>query len=144
MQYFGADTNITCSEWVTGSSPRTLISIHAGSDISTQPEGFPLRIHDSKIAVRDESGQWRQYEGQDAVAVIFLRPGQGNGLELVVWGREVENTRLAARLVPTLTGVGQPDFVVLSSSCKWKGVGGVTAMGFFDHEWNVSRSSYFV
>lgn len=143
MQYFGADTSITTNEEVEPSLSRSLISIHAGSGVQNKLNEFPLQIRDGEVAVRDDSGQWREYEGQDAVAAIFLQPGNGEGLELVVWGRDTEDARFAARLVPTLTGVGQPDFVVLSDSCKWRGVGGVTAMGFFDHEWNVSRSSFF-
>ena len=77
-----------------------------------------------------------------AGAAIFVRPLGTGKLELVIWGADDERTWQAARLMPTLTGVGQPDFVVLSESCKWKGVDGVVAMGFFGHNWNVTRSSY--
>jgi hypothetical protein len=40
-----------------------------------------------------------------------------------------------------VTGVGQPDFVVLGESAKWKGIEGALAMGFFDSTWEVTPSS---
>jgi hypothetical protein len=62
-------------------------------------------------------------------------------LELVLWGSDVERLSQVSRLVPTVTGVGQPDFVVLGESARWKGIEGALAMGFFDHAWTVTPSS---
>lgn len=38
---------------------------------------------------------------------------------------------VAARLVPMLTGVGQPDFEIDDMMMSWKGTGGELATGFF-------------
>lgn len=76
------------------------------------------------------------------MGVIFLRPLEDEKLELVVWGSDIEGLEQAARLVPTLTGVGQPDFLVLSESCRWKGHAGLYAACFFDHSWRISPGSY--
>lgn len=69
-----------------------------------------------------------------------MREGQ---VELVVWGTDVAAVAIAARLAPTLTGVGQPDFVVLGADSAWKGIDGAVALGFFDSEWEVSETSFF-
>jgi hypothetical protein len=47
----------------------------------------------------------------------------------------------AARMVPMLTGVGQPDFAVFGEAAKWSGVEGTMAMGFLDNNWEVTASS---
>ena len=73
---------------------------------------------------------------------MFLRPLEAQRLELVVWGFDLDGLEQAARLVPTLTGVGQPDFIVLSPQCRWKGYGAVYAAGFFDWSWQISLGSY--
>lgn len=52
------------------------------------------------------------------MGALFLRPLDGERLELVVWGADVAGLEHAARLVPALTGVGQPDFVILSAKCR--------------------------
>ena len=77
------------------------------------------------------------------MGAIFLRPLLDERLELVVWGFDKQGLRQAARLMPMLTGVGQPDFVIVSKRCAWKGAAGVLAMGLFDNFWKVSRGSFF-
>jgi hypothetical protein len=37
-----------------------------------------------------------------------------------------------------VTGVGQPDFVVLGERVRWKVVEGAITLGLFDHEWAVT------
>lgn len=76
------------------------------------------------------------------MGAIFLRPLLNERLELVVWGFDQQGLRQAARLVPMLTGVGQPEFVVVSQRCAWEGAAGVLAMGSFDNFWNVSEASF--
>jgi hypothetical protein len=51
--------------------------------------------------------------------------------------------RIVARLVPTLTGAGVPEFVIADSTMLWKGIEGTLAMGFFDEHWNVSMNAFF-
>ena len=72
----------------------------------------------------------------------FLSPLENEQLSLIVWGTSKEALRFAARLVPMLTGTGQPDFIICDQRCTWKGAEGVLAMGSFDHEWNITRSSF--
>ena len=60
----------------------------------------------------------------------------------MVWGVDLVGLEQAARLVPALTGVGQPDFVVMSAECRLLGHAGVYAAGFFDYSWQISESSY--
>lgn len=61
---------------------------------------------------------------------------------MVVWGFDKRGLRTAARLVPMLSGVGQPDFIVVGNESTWKGHAGIVAMGFLDYAWNVSQASY--
>jgi hypothetical protein len=82
------------------------------------------------------------YHYEDGLAAIFLRPLHNESLELMVWGVDLVGLEQAARLVPALTGVGQPDFVVMSAECRLLGHAGVYAAGFFDYSWQISESSY--
>lgn len=43
-------------------------------------------------------------------------------MKLMVWGGDLAGLRHAASLAPTLTGSGQPDFVVVSDRCRWNGI----------------------
>ena len=73
----------------------------------------------------------------EPLGAIFLRPLQDeDGLELVVWGSDSGMVQQAARLIPMMTGSGQPDWVVLRRRGAWMGAGGVE-MGFFDWRWRV-------
>jgi len=68
-------------------------------------------------------------------------------LELDVWGSDARGLEIAARLVPMLTGVGQPDFVIADKTMLEQGAGGVLAMGFFigllPGDLTASTNSYF-
>ena len=79
---------------------------------------------------------------ETGLGAVFLRPLGNERLELVVWGADGSGLRQAARLVPTLTGVGQADFIILSKRAAWQGHAGAIAMGFFDFEWQISEGSY--
>ncbi|OAG01799.1 uncharacterized protein CC84DRAFT_1179825 [Paraphaeosphaeria sporulosa] len=67
--------------------------------------------------------------------------GDDERLELVLWGSDEDALAQAARLVPMVTGVGQPDFVALGKRARWKGAEVALALGFFDHNWTVKASS---
>ena len=104
---------------------------------------YPISIEEGKgVGVRDASGDTRLYPFEDGLGAIFLRPLLEERLEMVIWGFDETGLRQAARLVPMLTGVGQPEFIVCSKDTAWKGVAGVLAMGSFDHHWNVSYASF--
>lgn len=106
-------------------------------------DDHPITIdsHNSLSIKRDTGGEGK-YSGQ-SIGAIFLRPLKSESLELVVWGADEEGLRTAARLAPMLTGVGQPDFVVVSKGILRKGADGVLALGFFDTQWKVSKNSFF-
>jgi len=143
MQYYNADSKITDQRDLLQRDSGNVISIMVGAAVPSN-RAFPLSINENGVvSIRDAMGKTRIYQRDDAAAAIFVRPFAGERLELVVWGADAVGANMAARLIPTLTGVGQPDFVVLGESCRWKGVDGVVAMGFFDHLWNITFSSFF-
>jgi len=144
-QYFQADTNIIpSSSWddaIEGSG-NVITLILQGNTPASLHSDFPLQPSSSSIAVRDSRGNLRVY-GKDGTSVgaAFLSPLKGEQLELVIWGSDEDALARATRLVPMVTGVGQPDFVILGEKAKVKGVDGALAMGFLDHEWKVTPSS---
>ena len=143
FQYFTADTEI-----VSFAAPKfdggNHIRVEVGEHLSRSTlKSHPITVEkNTGIAVRDSLGMRREYAFKEGLGAIFLRPLPNERLEMVVWGYDTNGLSHAARLVPTITGVGQPDFVVVSRKCAWKGMGGTLAMGFFDSFWNVSRASF--
>ena len=103
---------------------------------------FPIWIDEkSRICVRDRNGKETCYKPEPGLGLICLMPLPEECLELCMWGCDLDGLRGAARLLPLLPGVGQPDFVVVNRSCGWKGAAGAYSMGFFDSSWNLSESS---
>ncbi|KAI1516787.1 Peptidase-S9 domain containing protein [Pyrenophora tritici-repentis] len=141
-QYFQADTSILSSPsyFLPSETTGNIITLAIGSIPKGLYPNFPIRASESGVAISDYRGHEYQY-GQEAKAAAFLRPLEGERLELVLWGVDKEGLRQASRMVPMLTGVGQPDFVVLGENAKWKGVEGALAMGFFGSDWKVTPSS---
>ncbi|KAK7533624.1 hypothetical protein IWX49DRAFT_94107 [Phyllosticta citricarpa] len=149
-QYFSADSVIGHGSAATGNS----ILIVTGQRLAESPvASFPIRVTgSSEIRLVDNEGEEHIYEGE-GISAIFLRPAakvvHGNhvveqeNLELVIWAPSARQAANAARLVPMLTGGGQPDFIVLGNSSKWKGVEGTLAMGFYDDQWRIVGSSIF-
>ncbi len=141
-QYFQADTRIVSSmtDSVCLNSTGNVITLATGSSLEASQTSFPIQVGASGITVCDYRDRKQAY-GEEARGAAFLRPLEGERLELVLWGADDEGLRQVSRIVPMLTGVGQPDFVVFGESAKWKGIEGVLAMGFFDSDWEVSSSS---
>ncbi|XPS67746.1 hypothetical protein M3J09_000045 [Ascochyta lentis] len=141
-QYFHADTVISAStaRATSASGTSNVIVLVLGDGLEDVIADFPISASASGISLRDSRGREQQYD--TARGAAWLQPLGGERLELVLWGADDEGLRQAARLVPMLTGVGQPDFVVLGEEAKWKGVEGVLAMGFFDSQWQVTVSSF--
>lgn len=143
-QYFQADANIVLSNSTSAThSTGNVIIFAIGDDV---PQGvysdFPILPSASGVSVHDSKGNQHAYgKNGEPVGAIYLRPLQDERLELVIWGSDENALAQAARLVPMVTGVGQPDFVVIGERAKWKGVDGALAMGFFDSEWRVTASS---
>ena len=149
-QYFIADTEITTdTSQAINNKTGNMISISLGPDVPQQPVEMAgahhaITVHTDRIQIKDAQGSVHSYRnrGRD-LAAIFLRPLPDERLELVIWGVNEASLRIAARLVPTLTGAGVPDFVIADSSMLWKGIEGTLAMGFFDENWNVSLNAFF-
>jgi poly(3-hydroxybutyrate) depolymerase len=141
-QYFQADTVVTSS--TSYSIPfgisSNIITLAVGSDLEDIQPTFSVGVGASRVTIRDYRGREHRY-GEEAKGAAFLRPLEGERLELVLWGADDEGLRQVSRLVPMVTGVGQPDFVVLGEGAKWKGIEGALAMGFFDSGWKVTPSS---
>jgi hypothetical protein len=142
-QYYAADTAIlrTISNSTnTGNRISLWIDGQALPDIEYN---FPIQVQPKGLRVRRDDGNESFYSRSQVSAAIFLRPLDHEKLDLVVWGVGLPGLAQAARLVPMLTGVGQPDFIILGKSASWQGVNGVLSMGFFDHMWNTTRNSFF-
>ncbi|OAP57732.1 hypothetical protein AYL99_08470 [Fonsecaea erecta] len=145
LQYFGADTNIVpSSEYEEAlESESNVITICLGILV---PEArlprFPIRLDNKEILFTGPDDSSKSVLLREGMGGVWLRPLPGERLELVVWGFDETGLRQAARLIPTITGAGQPDFVILDSEARWKGHGGAIAMGFFDRHWKISSASY--
>ena len=143
-QYYAADCPIIESIDIDDISLSNVISIFQGVKIVPRsPPTYPIAIDAVKgICVRDAMGQQKCYPFTAGIGALWLQPLPNERLQLVVWGYDEVGLRYASRLVPMLTGVGQPDFIVAGPECSWKGAAGVLAAGFFDYSWNVSVGSY--
>lgn len=140
-QYFYADANIVLANSSDDNGVGNVMSVNIGNVPESLHPNFPIKAGTTGISIRDYKGSIREYTSRSRLGAVFLRPLDNERLELVVWGSDHEGLAQAARLVPTVTGVGQPDFVVLGENSWWRGVEGALALGFLDHEWNVTPSS---
>ena len=142
-QYFYADAAISLSNVSNTTGTGNLISIAIGANVPTGLHpNFPIQLGADGVSIRDFKGNVQNYAASTgALGAIFLRPLADERLELLVWGSNAEGLAQAARLVPMMTGVGQPDFVVLDESANWRGVEGALALGFLDYQWEVTPSS---
>lgn len=152
MQYFYADAEVVpnMSEVVPNMSEATadsgnVITIGIGKYVDAGScQNHPVQIEANKIVINDGGGGQRQYNAdEDGLGAVYLRPQHGGKLELVVWGTDSSTLAVAARLLPLMTGGGQPDFIVLNKQMLWRGVGGALALGFFDADWKVSSATSF-
>ena len=144
FQYYAADATIVEQKVRTPDEFGNVIRVLFGPEPRLSPlNGYPISFeHGFGISVRDAHGRKVFYGFEKGLGAIFLRPMSAERLELVVWGFDQTGLRQAARLVPMLTGVGQADFVIVSKRCLSTGAQGVLAMGFLDHDWNVTSVAY--
>lgn len=143
-QYFSADTEIV-SEPTSGTN-RTgnVVSNLLAEKVPQTSHNDAIKIEADRIRIRDAFGAIHTYRSRGkGLAAVFLRPLPDERLELVVWGADEASLRIAARLVPTLTGTGVPDFVIADSDMLYEGIEGMLAMGFFGDDWNVSSNAFF-
>lgn len=145
MQYFGADS-ILESDLYDAKRPErgNLITIGIGSSVGPgYLASHPIAVNTDSLAIRDARGVKRIIGPRPGgLGAIFLRPLQHQRLELVVWGTDYSSLFTASKLIPLMTGAGQPDFVVTIEQSRWRGLDGAAALGFFDFAWNVSSLSY--
>ena len=144
FQYFAADSEIVDLNTDAVLHQGNVISVALGPDL---PESVPWFhsinvLADHGLVVRKHNGQKRVFQFEEGLGAIFLRPLPLGRLELVIWGYESCGLGLAARLVPMLTGLGQPEFVIVGKRCAWEGAAGAHAMGSFDNFWSLSESSF--
>ncbi|KAL2817217.1 hypothetical protein BDW59DRAFT_166031 [Aspergillus cavernicola] len=167
LQYFAADARITSqcgpssvsSARGPGDIPGNAITLSLGNELSNSTSLlYPIRVTDEHIILYkgcsiadseknidiDSNENCHRYilDHEPGMGAVFLRPLDNEGLELVVWGADMDGLEQAARLVPTLTGAGQPEFFILSDSCRWRGHAGLYAAGHFDKFWQISMGSY--
>ena len=146
FQYFSADARLHLDGVAPMASRSNVITLVLGVDPSpTVTSSFPITVSTRGIdlyRVIDARELFASYRPQEGLGLITLRPLPDERLELLIWGYDEAGLRRAARLVPMLTGVGQPDFIIVGKEVAWKGIGGVLAMGFFDKYWQISRESY--
>jgi hypothetical protein len=150
--------------------PGNVVSLALGKAQLPALHDYPISVLPSGqgISVRDQSGSMHNYTttntfgfsekggGSEDVSAIFLRPVASHSdssqsghaqisherVEIVIWGCSIRALEQAARLVPMMTGTGQPDFVVLGGNARWKSVDGARAMGWLDEHWQVTENSY--
>ena len=117
-----------------------------GESLQPQPDKtYPVRVKKGVgLEVQKSSGECQNYGFREGLGVVCLRPLTSSRLELFLWGFDEAGLKLAARLAPTLTGVGQPDFVVVQKRMAWQGPAGVLGMGFFDNSWRLSETSFLL
>ena len=125
-----------------------VITVAVGTDLpqSAVNIDFPVIINTTlgdgtKLSVRSHNRAVHEIIPRHGhLGATFLRPLKDERLELVVWGQTLDQLWWSSRLVPTLTGVGQPDFIIFDHELRWKGAD-AAAIGFFDAWWNVSGGS---
>jgi pimeloyl-ACP methyl ester carboxylesterase len=143
-QYYQADSAIISCSSQDAIQDGNTITLAIGKDLPVgELKTFPINILPTGIEVRSgEYSRTKVIPMEAGLGAIFLRPRGNEQLELVVWGSDESGLRQAARLVPTLTGAGQADFIILSKRAAWQGHAGAIAMGFFDFEWRISEKSF--
>ncbi|KZF20652.1 alpha/beta-hydrolase [Xylona heveae TC161] len=143
FQYFGADTELGEFGFETWTENGNLIRVAMGVDRFPKLNTYPLRLREGKYFSIQFEKREIMYLLEEGMGAIFLLPSGNDTLELVIWGFDEDGLRRASRLFPTLTGVGQPDFIFLSRECSYNGLDGILAAGFFGNEWEISTESYF-
>ncbi|EXJ91742.1 hypothetical protein A1O3_00292 [Capronia epimyces CBS 606.96] len=145
MQYFGADSNINpCLRYKEALHRQgNIITIGLGTTIppASLPT-FPIQLGEKQILLTTKDSNTISIPRTSGMGGVWLRPLPDSRLELVVWGHDEVGLRQASRLIPTLTGAGQPDFAILNNEARWKGHSGAIAMGFFDYNWRISAASF--
>lgn len=140
-QYFAADTELVVQKnFKQAFHGNTIFINELPIDL---PLTFPISMdNEGNINLHLKHDSVRTYRYEPGLGAIFLVPLPDHTLGLVMLGVDEEGLRRVLRLLPLRTGVGQPDFVILGRKSAWKGLAGGYALGFFDHNWQITLSSY--
>ena len=146
LQYYNADSELLSPGLIPRGQAQgnafTCVLAPAAVPPCSMP-GFPVHIEQRSIDFsRTGRTGLRKIPIRPGMGIALLRPLPEENLELVLWGSDERGLRQAVRMAPSLTGAGQPDFVLLGDEARWKGHAGALAMGFFDHSWQISGASY--
>ncbi|KAJ5176459.1 uncharacterized protein N7482_002336 [Penicillium canariense] len=152
FQYFAADAQILryCSSNSSQHQSGNIITLAVGQDLPTALlEKYPIRIDKGRLVMSTTNPlstlptlRHEYVYDEPGLGAVFLRPCEDEKLELVIWGTDSVGLLQAARLAPTVTGSGQPEYVVLNARSRWEGVAGVYAAGHLDWSWQISPGSY--
>lgn len=155
--YFQANADLIAyphqHKHVRGSN-RIIISQDLGTIMGFDHRDFPIsfKIDTSgrpvlQIVDPFQKSSIRLYAGstKNKLGAVYIRPmppseDGKNDLDLVIWGSDADMLQWASRFAPTVTGVGQPDFIIFTDQMEWAGAGSAI-MGFFDSKWQITRSS---
>lgn len=142
LQYYGADAEIKIVPEQHQEGSGNLITIWQGKGLpSSKLAGFPIQVLGDVVHLERDRRDGSSRALFDVCAGAWLRPLEDEKLELVIWGIHQRSLRHAARMVSTLTGGGQPEFVLFG--CEGRhGLDNIVATGFFDYAWNISARSY--
>ncbi len=92
---------------------------------------YPIRVNRKSVSIGD-----RKMTGSDlAMFAVYPRSGSDVASVGIIAGTQLEGSRTLDRLPIFLSGVGIPDWVVLSARLYRDGAPGVRAAGFFDTAW---------
>lgn len=148
LQYFGADSEIiqgTADDpgsSASGASIQIWKGLKANAWFGASDRNSHITAGTQGIRMRRKDSGHCVIQAADGLGAIFLGPGANGTVILRIWGWDHAGLCQAARLVPMLTGTGQPDFIVVGRECLWKGAAGVRALGFYDSDWEISSTSY--
>lgn len=153
MQYYAADSQIQGGCLVDDARLQdgNVIILAMGEGLPRSKLGsFPIHTHRGGLVVIGNGNRLLsdlpvsryEYPYEPGLGAVFLRPLENEKLEMVIWGADLSGLQQAARLAPSLTGSGQPEYVILSDRCRWEGLAGVYSAGHFDRSWQVSSASY--
>ena len=143
FQYFAADSELTQGTPAGSESKGNVVTVGLGRSVAElHREGSSIRVTETGLQLDRFDGSCRSFDFEEGLGVITLNRYSPTILEVFVWGFDMVGLRQAARLFPMLTGVGQPDLIILRKRCAWEGAAGVFALGSFTSSWKASESSF--
>ena len=152
LQYYGADSElaaITSNTSLISAAAAELhlngnhISIFHGLDrVLTRKMDAPFFFQDECLCIKTSTAAASRFAFKDGLGLICLCPLPNQRLELVIWGFDHSGLHRAARLIPLLPGVGQPDFIVVGDQMAVKLLMCGLAMCTIEYNWSAASASY--